>query len=40
MTSTLFRTLVVLLGLGTGSDLARAQTGREAHPDWPAQDEE
>jgi hypothetical protein len=32
MRNTLFCTLGVLLVIG--SDLARAQTGREAHPDW------
>ena len=36
MTSTLFRTLVVPLMLGTGSHLDRAQNGREACLDWPA----
>jgi hypothetical protein len=34
MMNTLFRTLVALLALGTGTGVARAQNGREAHPDW------
>jgi hypothetical protein len=34
MRSTLFYTIFVLLALGIGSDLAQAQTGRDAGPDW------
>jgi hypothetical protein len=34
MRNTLFRTIVVLLALGIGSDLAQAQTAAAGHPDW------
>jgi hypothetical protein len=34
MRNTLFRSPVAVLVLALGCDLARAQSGREAHPDW------